>query len=74
MVVEGIPYFPLLNRPLKNGQKYITTHTVQITSPRLEPLLPDACGCNPNDIVNNAIRCTSRRVVPGTKTGDSHQR
>lgn len=71
IVVEGIPYFPFPNKPLKNGQKHRTTHIVQITSPMPEPLLLDAWGRNPNNIVNVAIRCTSRRAVPGTKIGDS---
>ena len=64
----GIPYFPFPNKPLRNGEKHSTTHTLHIISPILDSI-PTRSN-SPNKAVTSAIRCTNKRVVAGTKIRD----
>ena len=68
MVDVGIPYFPFPNRPVKNGKKHSTSHTLHITSPILDSI-PTWDG--PIEAATSATRCNNARVVARTKIRDS---
>ena len=49
---------------------HITKYTLQKTSPSPDPCSSRGGGCHFNKVTTNAVRCTSKMVVPGRKIGD----
>lgn len=71
MVADGIPYLPFPNRPLKNMEKYNTTHKQHIISATPAPLSLILACRKPASPTAKAVKLTSKIVVPGMKIGDS---